>query len=77
MIPTSFAAKKRRVAALVVPLVIGGAVANHTQNVYQWFLVGIVLALYNAERLELRRTAQAVPIRPELERTRVSVVAST
>jgi len=41
-------------AALVMPLVVGGAVANHTQNVYQWFLVGVVLALYNAERLQLR-----------------------
>lgn len=41
-------------AALVMPLVAGGAVANHTQNVYQWFLVGIVFALYNAERLQLR-----------------------
>jgi hypothetical protein len=41
-------------AALVTPLVIGGAVANHTQNVYQWFLVGMVFALYNAERLQIR-----------------------
>jgi hypothetical protein len=42
-------------AALVMPLVVGGAIATHTLNVYQWFLLGIVLALYNAERLELRR----------------------
>ena len=41
-------------AALVMPLVVGGAVANHTQNVYQWFLVGVVFALYNAERLQIR-----------------------
>lgn len=46
-------------AALVMPLVVGGAVSNHTQNVYQWFLVGMVFALYNAERLQLRRAAQA------------------
>jgi hypothetical protein len=45
-------------AALVTPLVIGGAVANHTQNVYQWFLVGIVFALYNAERLQIRRAGE-------------------
>lgn len=41
-------------SALVMPLVAGGAVANHTQNVYQWFLVGVVFALYNAERLQIR-----------------------
>ncbi len=29
-------------AALVLPLVIGGAVVMHTQNVYQWFLIGVV-----------------------------------
>jgi hypothetical protein len=50
-------------AALVMPLVIGGAVSNHTQNVYQWFLVGVVFALYNAERLQLRRAAQAEELR--------------
>ncbi|HXU38811.1 MAG TPA: O-antigen polymerase [Blastocatellia bacterium] len=41
-------------AALVMPLVAGGAVATHTLNVYQWFLVGVVFALYNAERLQIR-----------------------
>ena len=56
-------------AALVMPLVAGGAVANHTQNVYQWFLVGIVLALYNAERVQLRRAAQLVQIQPAPEGT--------
>jgi hypothetical protein len=41
-------------AALVVPLVAGGAVTTHTLNVYQWFLIGMVFALYNAERLQMR-----------------------
>jgi len=41
-------------AALVMPLMVGGAVSNHTQNVFQWFLVGVVFALYNAERLQIR-----------------------
>ena len=39
------------VAALIFPLFIGGAVTQHTQNVYQWFLVGIPLAMLNAEKL--------------------------
>jgi hypothetical protein len=38
-------------AVLTVFLFVGGAVINHTQNVYQWFLVGICLALLNAEKL--------------------------
>ena len=38
-------------AALVVPLVVGGAVTQHTQSVYQWFLIGIPLAMLNAETL--------------------------
>lgn len=38
-------------AALMTPLLFGGAVAQHTQNVYQWFLIGIPLALLNAEKL--------------------------
>jgi hypothetical protein len=38
-------------AALVFPLMLGGAVTMHTQNVYQWFLIGIPLAMLNAERL--------------------------
>ncbi|HYG82864.1 MAG TPA: hypothetical protein VD861_20880 [Pyrinomonadaceae bacterium] len=44
-------------AALVFPLVAGGAVVNHTQNVYQWFLVGTVFALLNCEmqHAKLRR----------------------
>jgi hypothetical protein len=41
-------------AALVMPLAVGGAVSTHTQNVYQWFLIGVVFALYNADRLALR-----------------------
>jgi hypothetical protein len=39
--------------ALIFPLLIGGAVVSHTQNVYQWFLIGIMLALLNQERLSL------------------------
>ncbi|HVQ40322.1 MAG TPA: hypothetical protein VMS31_22465 [Pyrinomonadaceae bacterium] len=38
-------------AALLFPLMIGGAVTQHTQNVYQWFLVGIPLAMLSAERM--------------------------
>ena len=50
-------------AALVFPLFLGGAVTQHTQNVFQWFLVGIPLAMLNAERLRLRTAppAAAVP----------------
>jgi hypothetical protein len=56
-------------AALVFPLITGGAVVMHTLNVYQWFLVGVVMALLNAERIELqaarapqRLVAPAVPV---------------
>jgi hypothetical protein len=38
-------------AALIFPLMIGGSMVNHTQNVYQWFLIGIPLAMLNAERV--------------------------
>lgn len=38
------------VAALIFPLIVGGAVTQHTQNVYQWFLIGIPLAMFNAEK---------------------------
>jgi hypothetical protein len=51
-------------AALVVPLVAGGAITTHTLNVYQWFLVGIVFALYNAERVQLRKQIQPVAMPP-------------
>jgi hypothetical protein len=44
-------------AALVFPLVIGGAVSQHTQNVYQWFLIGVPLALLNAEKLSKQVSA--------------------
>jgi hypothetical protein len=37
-------------AALIFPLLMGGAVTQHTQNVYQWFLIGIPLAMLNIER---------------------------
>lgn len=46
-------------AALVFPLVMGGAVSQHTQNVYQWFLIGIPLAMLNAERLSKRITVDS------------------
>jgi len=51
-------------AALVVPLVAGGAITTHTLNVYQWFLVGVVFALYNAERLQRRKQMQPIPTAP-------------
>jgi hypothetical protein len=51
-------------AALVVPLVAGGAITTHTLNVYQWFLVGMVFALYNAERLQRRKQMQTVSTAP-------------
>jgi hypothetical protein len=38
------------VAALILPLTVGGAVVQHTQNVYQWFLIGIPLAMLNAQK---------------------------
>jgi hypothetical protein len=41
-------------AALVLPLVAGGAITTHTQNVYQWFLIGMIMALFNAERLQIQ-----------------------
>ena len=46
-------------ANLVFFLVAGGAVINHTQNVYQWFLVGMVFALFNADKLA--RATQPIP----------------
>jgi hypothetical protein len=51
-------------AALVVPLIAGGAITTHTQNVYQWFLVGVVLALYNAERVQIQAQRRATPHLP-------------
>jgi hypothetical protein len=41
-------------AAILFPLVVGGAVTEHTQNVYQWFLIGIPLAMLNAEKISKR-----------------------
>jgi len=56
-------------AALVFPLITGGAIVTHTQNVYQWFLIGMVMTLLNAERLQLQAARpmpklliQAVPV---------------
>jgi O-antigen ligase len=67
--PESKALAFAAAAALVFPLIIGGAIITHTQNVYQWFLVGMVMALLNAERLQLqaarpmpRLLLQAVPV---------------
>jgi len=55
-------------AALVFPLVAGGAITTHTQNVYQWFLIGMVMALLNAERLQMQsskpKTRLALPPAP-------------
>lgn len=47
-------AKSIAVAALsilTIHIFVGGAIVNHTQNVYQWFLVGVCFALLNAEKL--------------------------
>ena len=49
------------VAALLFPLALGGAVTQHTQNVFQWFLAGVPLAMLNAERLRPGTPAAAVP----------------
>jgi hypothetical protein len=40
---------------VVIMVLAGGAVINHTQGVYLWFLAGLPLALYNGERLQMRR----------------------
>jgi O-Antigen ligase len=47
------------VAALIFPLVLGGAVSQHTQNVYQWFLIGIPLAMLNADKLSGKTFGEA------------------
>jgi hypothetical protein len=67
--PESKALAIAAAAALVFPLVVGGAISTHTQNVYQWFLVGMVMALLNAERVQLqvarpmpKLLIQAVPV---------------
>jgi hypothetical protein len=54
------------VGALVFPLLVGGAVVSHTQNVFQWFLIGMTLALFNQERvsLHLRRPPEGDGFRP-------------
>ena len=44
------------IAALVLPLIFGGAIIVHTQNVYQWLLLGMLLSLLNAEKLAQRQT---------------------
>jgi hypothetical protein len=52
--------------ALIFPLLIGGAVVSHTQNVYQWFLIGVMLALLNQERLSsyIKSADERVAFRP-------------
>jgi hypothetical protein len=49
-------------AALIFPLTMGGAVTQHTQNVYQWFLVGIPLAMLSAERMARQNGAGAAAV---------------
>jgi hypothetical protein len=49
-------------AALIFPLVLGGAVSQHTQNVYQWFLIGIPLAMLNAQKLSGHADASSLQI---------------
>jgi O-antigen ligase len=44
--------------ALISPLLFGGAIVSHTQNVYQWFLIGALLALANAERIVTHQNHQ-------------------
>jgi hypothetical protein len=39
-------------SVLTIYIFVGGAVVNHTQSVYQWFLVGVCFALMNAEKLQ-------------------------
>jgi hypothetical protein len=46
-------------SALIIPLIFGGAVVVHTQNVYQWFLIGIPFALLNAEKLAQENLSRA------------------
>jgi hypothetical protein len=46
-------------AAVLFPIIIGGAVVQHTQSVYQWFLIGIPLAMLNAERRSARLAAES------------------
>lgn len=48
--------------ALIFPLLFGGAVVSHTQNVYQWFLIGMMLALFNQERLSQPPRASSEPV---------------
>ncbi len=46
--------------ALIAPLLFGGSIVSHTQNVYQWFLVGALLALANAERIAFHQHHQEI-----------------
>src|SRR5215216_1555160 len=55
--------------ALIFPLLIGGAVVSHTQNVYQWFLIGLMMALLNQERLSLylKAAEERVAFQPAMQ----------
>jgi hypothetical protein len=56
-------------AGLLFPLIAGGAVVIHTQNVYQWFLIGMVFALLNADKLAQATGQEAVNlVRPSFMR---------
>lgn len=62
---------------VIVMVLAGGAVINHTQGVYLWFLAGLPLALYNGERLQMRRAAVPILMQPPPEAIRVQAVGST
>jgi hypothetical protein len=51
---------------VMVMVVAGGAVINHTQGVYLWFLVGVPLAIYNGERIQLKAKSLALQGSPML-----------
>lgn len=48
---------------VVVMVLAGGAVINHTQCAYLWFLAGLPLALYNGERLQIRAERRNIEFR--------------
>jgi hypothetical protein len=54
-------------AAVIFPLLVGGAVTNHTQNVYQWFLIGIPIALLTAEKVSTAAKNQIAVAKSNLQ----------
>jgi len=54
---------------VILQLIMGGAIINHTQGVYQWALAGIPLGLLNAERLAARAIKFASPLANPHHRT--------